>query len=132
MIPYISTNVANAPVYSLSDSISCEVTKSESGECTLKLSYPVDGAHVDMLVLYNHIRCISSRVDAVPLIFVISKIEQNINGVLSITANHITYELAGYPVKAFDKAVTLPGTDYLLRQTNPRTRRSSASTGLPQ
>ena len=108
MIPYISTNVTNAALYSLSDVISCEVAKSEAGECTLKMSYPVGGAYADMLVLYNHIRCISSRVDTVPLIFVISKIEQNINGVLSITANHITYELAGYPVKAFDKASRTP------------------------
>lgn len=108
MIPYISTNTPNASRYSLSDVISCEVTKSEVGECTLKMSYPVGGAYADMLVLYNQIQSISSRVDATPMIFVISKIEQSITGVLSVTANHITYGLSGYPVKAFDKASRTP------------------------
>ena len=108
MIPYIEGRVETMLRYSLSDAISCEVTKAESGEYVLKMSYPVDGAFADMLLLYNQIKSITSRVDTVPQTFVISKIEQNINGVISVTANHLTYNFSGYPVKAFEKAKRTP------------------------
>lgn len=108
MTPYIEDRVASGRRYSLSDAISCEVSKAESGEYVLKMSYPVDGAFADMLVLYNQIESTTSRVDTLPQTFVISKIEQNISGIISITANHISYGFSGYPVKAFDKANRTP------------------------
>ncbi len=108
MIPFVTDRVATNLRYTLSDALSCEASKSESGEYVLKMSYPVGGAYSDMLVLYNCIGSIASRVDALPQTFVISKIEQNIDGVLSITANHLTYGLAGYPIKAFGKASRTP------------------------
>lgn len=108
LIPTVSDRIKTMTEYSLMDVISCEVTKSESGEYTLKMTYPINGASADMLLLYNRINCITSRADTLTQPFVITKIEQNINGILTVTANHQTYLLSWYPVRAFEKASRTP------------------------
>lgn len=108
VIPNITKDSATLTKYALNDVISCEVTKSESGEYTMRMDYPVDGVFVQELTLRNQINVITSRASANTQPFLISKIEQNIDGVLSVTANHITYELSKYPVRAFESTSRTP------------------------
>lgn len=108
VIPNISTDGSTLLHYALGDVISCEVTKAESGEYTLRMDYPVDGVFAEQLTLRNRINAIASRASAVTQPFLISKIEQNISGVISVTANHLTYDLNRYPVRAFEKASRTP------------------------
>lgn len=108
MMPVVTDRLATMNQYSLTDAVSCEVTKSESGEYALKLLYPVGGIHSDMLILYNRIECITSRADTYTQPFIITKIEQSINGMFTVTAQHQTYMLSWYPVRAFAKASRTP------------------------
>lgn len=109
MIPTITEN-RSAPlkVERLSDAISCEVTKSNSGEFSLVLQYPADGVWAERLTLLNQINAITSRADRKAQPFFISKIDQNISGLITVTAYHKTYSLANYPVKAFDAEMRTP------------------------
>lgn len=92
----------------LSDATSCVVTKSDSGEFSLKLQYPVNGANAERLTLLNQIYAITSRADRNEQPFVIAKIEQDISGLITVTAYHKTYSLANYPVKAFEAEMRTP------------------------
>ena len=127
MIPMVADRVADAAGYALSDALSCEVTKTEDGEYSLKLEYPFNGDNANMLLLGNQIQSITSRVDTATQPFTICKIEQSINGILSVTAYHKMYALSGYPVRAFDKASRTPSEALdALYQNSPRNPSSYA------
>lgn len=109
MIPTIAESPTSlASVVSLVDAISCTVSKSESGEFVLKMQYPISGAFAEKITLNNQINAITNRADSAAQPFLIAKIEQNISGVLSITANHRAYELSKYPVRAFEEEERTP------------------------
>lgn len=92
----------------LVDAKSCEVSKSSGGEYCLKLQYPTNGVHAERLTLLNQINAITSRADRKEQPFVITKIQQDISGVITVTAYHKTYALANYPIKAFDEQLRTP------------------------
>lgn len=109
MIPVIySDDTVTLYQYALCDAINCTVTKSESGEYYMSLSYPVCGVHADKLVLGALVGGITSRVDTTPQFFRVAQITQDIKGIVSVTANHYTYALSGYPVRAFSASARTP------------------------
>lgn len=108
MIPFVSDNASTVALNSLGDATKCIVEKSESGKYILQLETTYDGEHADMLIAGNYIFARSSRADPVLERFKISKISQNIDGVISVEANHKTYDLGRYPVRAFAKASRTP------------------------
>lgn len=108
MIPTINKGDALLVYHALTDVISCVVAKSESGEYTLTMTYPVNGAYADDIVLRSRINCITGRASNGTQPFFISRIEQNISGILTVTAQHQTYDLAKYPIRAFAKASRTP------------------------
>lgn len=109
MIPLIAESpTAHGAFVRLTDCISCEVTKSDSGDYSLRLQYPVNGAFAEKIVLQNQINAITSRADTDTQPFVISKIEQDISGLITVTAYHATYALANYPVRPFDETEMTP------------------------
>lgn len=85
---------------SLRDAISCVVRHEVNGEYELELSYPVSGRHYDDI---QHRRIIYTEPDAysTPQPFRIYHISRPINGVISVNARHICYDLSGYPVGLF-------------------------------
>lgn len=106
--PTIVKEGASLVRYSLDDAISCVVAKSESGEYYLQMEYPANGVFSEEIALRNQINAITSRANAESEPFLISKIEQNINGIISVTANHVTYDLSKYPVRSFEKSSMTP------------------------
>lgn len=84
----------------LSDAISCVVTEERNGEYELEMDYPVGGAH------YSDIQK-SRIVSAVPADgksrqpFRIYRISKPINGIVTIYAEHISYQLSLIPVMPF-------------------------------
>ena len=84
----------------LSDAISCTVTEERNGSYELEMQYPITGQYFDKL---THSRIIY----AVPADgksgqpFRIYRIEKPINGICTIYAEHISYELNHIPVKPF-------------------------------
>lgn len=84
----------------LTDCISCEVTEERNGEYELVMEYPMNGAHFDELALRKIIFAKPNATDG-PQAFRIYFISAEINGVVTINARHITYDLSGIPVVPF-------------------------------
>lgn len=85
---------------SLSEAVSCTITEERNGLYELEMTYPVIGK------LYNEIK-ISGIVMAVPgdgresQPFRIYKISRPINGIITINAEHISYQLSHIPCSPF-------------------------------
>lgn len=84
----------------LTDCISCEVTEERNGEYELVMEYPMNGVHFDELALRKIIFAKPNATDG-PQAFRIYFISAEINGVVTINARHITYDLSGIPVVPF-------------------------------
>ena len=84
----------------LSDSITCEVTEERNGEFELEMEYPVTGIRYKELQLRRIIMAKPNPYsDLQP--FRIYAITKPINGIVTINAEHISYDMSGYPVSAF-------------------------------
>ena len=97
----------------LSDAIECTVTEERNGGYELFMRYPVKGAHfvdvsLDRLIYATHD-------DAkVPQAFRIYKVSKPLNGIVSVYAEHISYQLNRMIVMPFDAqscAGTLAGIE---------------------
>lgn len=84
----------------LRDVISCSVTEERNGAYELKMRYPVTGQHFDALVLRNIILAKPNRKDDLQP-FRIYSITKPLNGVVTVNAEHISYDMSGYIVKPF-------------------------------
>lgn len=82
----------------LKDARSCIVKEALNGEFTLEMEYPVDGQHYEDI---QQKRIILAKPNpymrAQP--FRINSIERPIDGVVTVSAEHISYDLSGLPVK---------------------------------
>ena len=85
----------------LSDSIYCHVREERNGAYELEMQYPVTGLHYDDIVLQGIIVAKPNGY-TLPQRFRISEISRPINGVVTIYANHISYDLSGIPVAPFE------------------------------
>lgn len=90
----------------LSDATSCVVTEERNGGFELAMVYPVNGKYYEEISL-RRILVAKSNPYSKPQAFRIYQIEKEINGTISVNAEHISYDLSGYPVQPFvasDKA----------------------------
>lgn len=84
----------------LSDAVSCIVEEERNGIYELEMKYPIYGMHYDELVM-------SAIIWATPSEgkneqgFRIYKITKPINGIVTVYAEHISYQLASIPVSRF-------------------------------
>lgn len=93
----------------LTDCISCEVTEERNGEYELAMEYPMTG----WLYEYIENRCIIvAKPNATddPQPFRVYQISRPINGVVTINARHLSYDLGGVPVGSF----TASGSRYAI------------------
>ncbi len=84
----------------LTDCISCEVTEERNGEYELVMEYPMTGVHFDEI----ENRCIvwaKPNYTDDPQAFRIYRISAPIDGVVTVDARHLIYDLSGIPVKPF-------------------------------
>lgn len=85
----------------LSDAISCEVNEKLNGGYSLTMTYPFDGLHASDIAYGNIIYVKPNQQDRNQA-FRITKIQETLEDrKLKITANHISYDLSGYPVTPF-------------------------------
>lgn len=89
----------------MGDAILCLVTQEKNRSFELELQYPVDGIHFDLIS--------SRRILAAPAMpggtlqpFRIYSMSRPMNGVVTVLARHVVYDLMGYPVSPF--TVTSP------------------------
>lgn len=86
----------------LSDAVSCVVTEERNGVYELEMQYPIDGAHFDEIKIS---RIIKTRVhpepDSTTQLFRIYAIDKPINGIVTVYAEHVSYQLSYIPVAPF-------------------------------
>lgn len=80
----------------LSDAVACLVSERLNDFYTLTLTYPSDGHHATRLEAGNLIS-VTTLEGAQP--FRIAEVTKNLDGTIEVTANHISYDLSGYPVR---------------------------------
>lgn len=83
----------------LSDCISCEVTEELNGAFTLELTYPLNGLHAEYLLTGNIIVAKPNYSQAIQP-FRISEVKKSFANNIQVYANHICYDLSGYPVRS--------------------------------
>ena len=84
----------------LADAISCKVIEERNGAFEMELVYPVDGLHYADITERSIIMAIPSPYrNAQP--FRVYSMEQPINGVVTIKARHLSYDMTGIPVEPF-------------------------------
>lgn len=104
MIPVLyapnATDFSTFGIGTLTDTISCEVTEERNGlfECLLK--YPITGQHYSFISKECIVKA-KPNDTAKPQAFRIYRITKPLNGVVSIYAQHISYDLANVPVMPF-------------------------------
>ena len=84
----------------LSDAISCTVTEETNGQFELEMQYPIIGNHYYDLAL-RRIIFTKPNPYSNEQPFRIYNISKPINGVVTVSAQHISYDLTGYPVSPF-------------------------------
>lgn len=104
MIPILfsskATTFTGRGIGLLADAISCTVIEERNGAFEMELVYPVDGLHYADIAERSIIMAIPSPYrDAQP--FRVYSMEQPINGVVTIKARHLSYDMTGIPVEPF-------------------------------
>ena len=84
----------------LSECIRCEVTEERNGEYELEMDYPMDGWLYQYIENRGIIVAKPNEADGNQP-FRIYRISRPINGVVTISARHLAYDLGGVPVGAF-------------------------------
>ena len=99
------SDIATNGVGILSDAISCVITEELNGEFELEMEYPITGIHYSELIMRRLI-CAKPNPTDNPQLFRIYDISKPINGVVTINAHHISYDMTGYAVSPFAHSVT--------------------------
>lgn len=101
LFPSNATSFNNNGLGRLADAISCEVREVLNGAYTLTMVYPFDGIHASDIAHGRIIYAKANQQDG-PQAFRITQIQETLEDrKLKISANHISYDLSGYPVNSF-------------------------------
>lgn len=92
-----STGLNGNGIGALPDCVSCTVTEQRNGSFELALEYPVDGLHYESLRQRALVRA-KPNPFAEEQYFRIYKINRPMNGIVTVYARHISYDLSGVPV----------------------------------
>lgn len=84
----------------LSDALSCTITEELNGIFELEMTYPIHGSHYKDIG-NRRIIVVEPNPFTTPQAFRIYKVGRPINGTVTVNAEHISYDLTGYPVHPF-------------------------------
>jgi len=101
LFPSSSTNFETNGVGSLRDAISCSVSEGRNSEYELELQYPITGSYYSEIFLRSIVFAKPNPYTE-PQPFRIYNISKPINGIVTINAQHISYDLSGFPVSPFN------------------------------
>lgn len=96
-----ATSFATNGIGSLPDATKCEVTEERNGSFELEMEYHISGRRYSELEL-RRIIVAKPNAYADPQPFRIYYISKPINGVVTVKAEHISYDMSGYPVAPFN------------------------------
>lgn len=118
-----ATEFTNNGLGKLSDAASCTVKEERNGAFELTLKYPVEGIHYSEIRQRSIICAKPNPVDE-PQPFRVYRISKPINGLVTVYAYHISYDLTGIPVSPYSAAsvqAALAGFSTNAVATNPFT-----------
>lgn len=114
----------------LVDAITCKVTEERNGSYELSMTYPLSGQHFKDLELSRIIKAVPSyKTDPEP--FRIYAISKPLNGIVKVSAEHISYQLSHIPVTPFTASNVVEAMDNLKKysaEDNPFTFWTSKET----
>ena len=84
----------------LSACVSCEVTEEANGIFELAMAYPMDGIHFENIADRAIIKAKADQFRD-PQLFRVYAISKPMSGIVTVLAEHISYDLSGIPVKPF-------------------------------
>ena len=84
----------------LGDCVSCEVTEEANGIFELAMQYPMDGIHFEDIAERSIIKAKSNQLHD-PQLFRVYAISRPMSGIVTVLAEHISYDLSGIPVSPF-------------------------------
>lgn len=84
----------------LTDIISATVTEERNGKYELTFRYPVNGIHFDEIDTGSLV-CAKPRPSGDPQAFRVYKASRPINGIVTFSCQHISYDLCGFPLAGF-------------------------------
>lgn len=94
------TNFDHNGIGILSACVSCEVTEEANGIFELAMQYPMDGIHYEYIADRAIIKAKADQFRDSQL-FRVYAISKPMNGIVTVLAEHISYDLSGIPVKPF-------------------------------
>ena len=95
-----ATSFLTNGIGNLSDALKCEVVEERNGSYELELEYHISGKRYSELEL-RRIIVAKPNPYADPQPFRIYEISKPINGLVTVRAEHISYDMSGYPVAPF-------------------------------
>lgn len=96
-----STDFSTNGIGSLKDAILCKVTEGCNSEYELEMEYPINGQYYSEILL-RRIIFTKPNPYSEPQPFRIYGISKPINGIVTVNASHISYDLSGYPLSPFE------------------------------
>ena len=94
------TDFSNNGLGILGDCVSCEVTEEANGVFELIMQYPMGGIHYEEIADRSIIKAKADQFRA-PQLFRVYAISKPMSGIVTISAEHISYDLSGIPVSPF-------------------------------
>ena len=94
------TDFSNNGLGILGDCVSCEVTEEANGIFELAMQYPIGGIHYEDIVDRSIIKAKADQ-SRDPQLFRVYSISKPMSGIVTVLAEHISYDLSGIPVTPF-------------------------------
>lgn len=94
------TNFSSNGLGILGDCVSCEVTEEANGSFELVMRYPMGGIHYEDIADRSIIKAKADQFRA-PQLFRVYAISKPMSGIVTVSAEHISYDLSGIPVAPF-------------------------------
>lgn len=94
------TDFSNNGLGILGDCVSCEVAEEANGIFELAMQYPIGGIHYEDIADRSIIKAKADQFRD-PQLFRVYAISKPMSGIVTISAEHISYDLSGIPVSPF-------------------------------
>lgn len=97
MIPILYKQDAKAKIGWLAETSDCQCTEERNGVFELEFQYPMLGRYAAELVIDRYVKA-KPNANGKNQFFHIRKVSKPINGMFTVSCEHISYALSGYPV----------------------------------
>ena len=97
----VETDFSHNGLGILNDCVSCVVTEEANGIFELEMEYPMDGIHYEEILNRSIIKAKPDQFRE-PQLFRVYHKSKPLSGIVSVSAEHISYDLSGIPVSPFE------------------------------